>query len=724
MKRIIFIGLFLLFVLTSCNKEQVDYVLSKDETHYVLTGITTDDEKYEILSEYQGLPVKEISLFSYHASNMKSLVIPSSIEKIEFHLNSAIDNLENIYYQGTIDEWCGITLDTSPMKYAKSIYMLNEDEEYYHVKEVILSNNVTNIGRYQFYGFNEVTKILISASVNNIDLYAFKGCTSLQQITVEDENKQYKSVDGVLYNKDLTELIKYPACLEQKEFVVMDGITKISSSAFESSKNLENIVFPSTLKVIDSYAFMESGLKTINISYDLDELGSHAFDGCKALENVQITAKIKAAWGECFINIPSINSFTISKDILEKGSEGDTLFSEDLVIENFYYQGTFEDWIKSDIISFIKCTKNNFYLLDEKNESYLLEEAYINENVEIEKGCIFWGIGSLEKLVIGKDVKIIGNIIGNNSNLTVIKVDKENTTFDSRNDCNSVIVTATNTLILGCKTSVIPNDIEEIAESAFKDCYELRKIIIPKNIVSYGENAFRGCINLEEVYYEGTLLEWCKMFNNNDIKDNYLTTYTKRMYMLDDNNQYYELKDIIIPEEVTSLNGKMFMGYDNVENVYLHKNITCISPYSLHCENIKNIYFDGTIEDWCKIKLTDYSAPMLYAENIYFKVNGEYAPATNVVVPGTVKKVNSYQFGGFDCLETIEFEEGVEEIYPTALFDNPNLTKIILPSTIKSIELEKSLYSEELVICFRTNEIPENLKESLEGYKVITNYKE
>lgn len=83
--------------------------------------------------------------------------------------------------------------------------------------------------------------------------------------------------------------------------------------------------------------------------------------------------------------------------------------------------------------------------------------------------------------------------------LTSIKVDKDNNTFDSRGDCNAIIETGSNTLIAGCKTTIIPNSVTKIGAFAFYGCADLTSVTIPNSVTSIGCAAFRGCAGLSRV---------------------------------------------------------------------------------------------------------------------------------------------------------------------------------------------------------------------------------
>ncbi len=133
----------------------------------------------------------------------------------------------------------------------------------------------------------------------------------------------------------------------------------------------------------------------------------------------------------------------------------------------------------------------------------------------------------ISSLYIPKSVtKINGNPFMSCLNLTNIFVEKGNPVYDSRDNCNAIIETSTNTLITGCNNTIIPNTIEKIGDFAFKDYRELKNIVlpesveeiggwafdncqglefivIPKNVIIIGSSAFMGCIKLSTIFYEG-----------------------------------------------------------------------------------------------------------------------------------------------------------------------------------------------------------------------------
>ena len=119
------------------------------------------------------------------------------------------------------------------------------------------------------------------------------------------------------------------------------------------------------------------------------------------------------------------------------------------------------------------------------------------------------GCDSLTSIVIGNGVTSIGETAFDDcSSLTSIVVAEGNTVYDSREQCNAIIHTATNTLIRGCQNTIIPDGVTSIGEGAFYGCVALKSIVIGNGVTSIGEAAFMGCDSLKSITFNGTKMQW------------------------------------------------------------------------------------------------------------------------------------------------------------------------------------------------------------------------
>ncbi len=112
----------------------------------------------------------------------------------------------------------------------------------------------------------------------------------------------------------------------------------------------------------------------------------------------------------------------------------------------------------------------------------------------------FEDCSGLTMVKIPESVTEIRNLAFNGcSGLTSIVVDIGNTIYDSRNNCNAIIETATNTLIVGCKSTIIPNSVTMVGDFAFNGCSNLTSVVIPDSVTKIGGWAFNCCRNLTSV---------------------------------------------------------------------------------------------------------------------------------------------------------------------------------------------------------------------------------
>jgi len=128
------------------------------------------------------------------------------------------------------------------------------------------------------------------------------------------------------------------------------------------------------------------------------------------------------------------------------------------------------------------------------------KSTVIPDNVTSIGECAFFGCTSLTNIDIPASVTSIGDAAFEDcSGLTSILVADGNTVYDSRNGCNAIIETATNTLIAGCKNTVIPNTVTSIGIGAFDGCTSLTSIDIPASVTSIDDAAFDGCTGLTSI---------------------------------------------------------------------------------------------------------------------------------------------------------------------------------------------------------------------------------
>lgn len=189
------------------------------------------------------------------------------------------------------------------------------------LRSVVLSDSVTEIGENAFQNCASLKNLTIGSGVENIGSVVFNGCSALESISVSDQNEFYKSVDGDLYSKDGTMLLRYSVAKAVKEFTIPADVTVISDYAFEGCGSLESIVIPE----------------------GVTEIGVYAFSMCRALTEVVLPDSVKKIATSTFEYCYSLESITIGNgvEIIESYA-----FLSCSVLQTVYYRGTEEDWAR------------------------------------------------------------------------------------------------------------------------------------------------------------------------------------------------------------------------------------------------------------------------------------------------------------------------------------------------------------------------------------------
>ncbi|MGM9936945.1 MAG: leucine-rich repeat domain-containing protein [Candidatus Ornithomonoglobus sp.] len=232
---------------------------------------------------------------------------------------------------------------------------------------VTIPDSVTEIGRNAFSRCERLTSITIPNSVTSIGNYAFGDCKSLTSITVDENNQHYSTINGVLFNKVKTILIRYPAAHDM-QYVIPEGVTEIDYSAFSGCESLTSITIPEGVTSIDECAFCGcESLTSVTIPDSVTSIGHSAFErcgsltsitlpdgveigyrafcGCESLTSVTIPDSVTSIGGHAFFRCRQLTSVTIPDSVTSmcSGAFGD------VNLKDIYYKGSENDWNKIEI---------------------------------------------------------------------------------------------------------------------------------------------------------------------------------------------------------------------------------------------------------------------------------------------------------------------------------------------------------------------------------------
>ncbi len=332
---------------------------------------------------------------------------------------------------------------------------------------VEIPSSVTEISDSAFSGCIGLTSVEIPSSVRWILDSAFSGCSSLTNVEIPS------SVREIGANA-------FEGCIGLTSVEIPSSVKKIDWSVFEGCVGLTNVVIPSSVASIGPSAFKGcSSLTSMEIPSSVTLIGSSAFEGCSSLTSMKIPSSVASIGPSAFKGCSSLTSMEIPSSV---ASIGDSAFS----------------------------------------------------------GCI--GLTSME---IPSSVTYIGySVVYGCSGLESLKVLEGNAKYDSRENCNGIIETASNTLVAGCKNTKIPSSVTSIGDSAFSGCIGLTSMEIPSSVTGIGNYAFSGCSSLTNVEIPGSMARiGVSAFNGSN------------------------LTSVEIPSSVTEIGTGAFRGYSSLESL-------------------------------------------------------------------------------------------------------------------------------------------------------------
>ncbi len=211
------------------------------------------------------------------------------------------------------------------------------------LESVVLSDSLISIGDYAFYGDSSLSNIEISRNVTQIGDHAFAYCNKLKSIPVEEGNTHFCSEEGILYNKDMTKIVCYPAGkTDISQFNIPDGVTEVGVSAFVNCRSLTAIKIPNSVTTIGASAFSDCrNLYSVNIPQSVTSIGSSAFWYCNNMRSLVIPEGIESLEYSTFRECHNLAEIWLPSSLKKVG---EAAFSWCNKLKDVYYSGSEEQW--------------------------------------------------------------------------------------------------------------------------------------------------------------------------------------------------------------------------------------------------------------------------------------------------------------------------------------------------------------------------------------------
>ena len=421
------------------------------------------------------------------------------------------------------------------------------------LETIALPSKLENINGSAFYGCSSIKSINIPASLSTLGSNALANCFALESITVDAENAQYSSFEGVLFNKDMSELLLYPPAKPGATYNFPASVKKIAAYAFSDCSKLESVRIPDSVKSITHYTFEAStSLKSVYIPTSVISIGNNVFYNCTNLKTITYAGR-ENGWnmitkGENWNkNAPSFrlvyeNQFFI----LASGKCGDALtFTVDsertLTIsgtgEMYDYEAGGAPWYeygdyvraltvkdgvtsigsyafyKYSALTIVSMGKTLFAIGNSAFEHCALLPSVTIPGTVTEIGAwAYANCQTITEITVPESVKSIGyGAFSAIWPLESINVDANNAFYSS---VDGVLFNKDKTELILCPMNNprtkygIPAGVKSIADLAFYNCKLLNEISIPKSVTSIGAQAFAYCVNLSKINFGGSEFEW------------------------------------------------------------------------------------------------------------------------------------------------------------------------------------------------------------------------
>jgi hypothetical protein len=319
------LGFLLLILMIPAKVQAQDFTYSTDDTGDItITEYTGSGGVVAIPDLINGLPVTSIGKEAfYNKPSVTSVTIPNSVTSIGSEAFYSCIKLtivaipNNVTSIGSMAFYNCTSLNT-----------------------VTLGNSVASIGEGAFYGCTSLTSVTIPNSVTSLGSMPFYNCTSLAAITVDTLNSAFSSVDGVLFDKSQTTLIKYPNG-KAGGYTIPMSVNSIGVSAFFGCRSLASITIPDSVTSIGNIAFYNcTSLNNVTLGNSVASIGEGAFNNCINLIGITIPSSVTSIGNQAFEHCTSLTGVYFQGNAPSLPNLGGSVFYNANNAIVYYFPGT------------------------------------------------------------------------------------------------------------------------------------------------------------------------------------------------------------------------------------------------------------------------------------------------------------------------------------------------------------------------------------------------
>ncbi len=575
---------------------------------------TNDKLKYRIVST---TPAQVAVIKNYDHYFVGSVVVPATVE-----------------YQGTEysvveigDGGFGNCVSLKSISLPNTIKKIGEYAfiECNNLTSITIPNSVNTIGTRAFH-FTGLSSVYIPSSVTTIESSPFSFCIALSSIEVDENNPNYCSVDGVLFNKNKTALIQYPAGkTEVKYYEIPNTVTTVQKEAFLSCP-LEAVTIPNSVTNIEEAAFINTKLQSVTLGSSITNIGQYAFRDCWDLTSI-------------YSNINDITNTTTSTDAFYNVNMNHC--SLYVLSGNISEYQNLAPWSNFTKIKGTSTSVGDTFEIDSVINSYSIQTIYYTVisskyKVALMPVCAY----ASENVIIPKKVKY------NDDNYTVTSI--QTGTFGEA---------------LFNKLSVkLPETLTEIQDQAFNGMVQELSVNIPNSVKTIGCLAFLGIDQL-------TVFSQKK--NVSDIE--LVNTYDTECRFWESENP----STLIVPKGTKEAysNAPQWKDFDKIiEDEFVKDGITYrinpIPPYT-KVTIVKSNSTPSGLPNYAAIRAEEPTEIVIPSNVEYEGMNFEvtsigkeafssFSNLNSITLPSSITEIETYAFKGCSSLNTLKVK--VEDV--------------------------------------------------------------
>ena len=664
----------------------------------------------------------------YRCENLTSVTIPSGVTTIgaeAFYSSSALTSVE---IPGSVSvigesafEYCtaltGVTLNEGITQISDSAFL------YCDLTAVAFPESLTSIGRWAFGYCDALTSVSIGSGITSIGDSAFYDCTGITSFDVAEGNTVYTSDDGVLMNKDKTEIIQFP--FGKTSYTIPETVTVLGNYIFNGCTSLTSIVIPGTLTSFGTFAFSGcSALASVTLSEGITTIDYGTFARCTALASITIPASVTTIDSSAFTGCSGLKEIHFLGDAptIKSDSFGNSYDTSSKVSATAYYPPDNDSWTADVMQSYggnlVWAEEGAVELVDMGScGSSLTWTLDVNNLLTIS------GTGEMTAYRSASAVPWYSYI----STITDVVIEEGVTTLsayafrDAAGLTNATLPASLTGIgsyafqrCTGLTSVVIPGGVTEISESAFSSCTGLTSVTLNEGLLTIGYGAFQQCTGLTSIVIPNSVttigdqaFAYCTALTDVTMGENVtnISTYsfwqTPWYNSLEKENGFSIINNVLVdyegtetsvtvPEGVTAIGASAFASCRDIVSVTLPDTVTDIQERAFsYCTALQEISVPASITTIGANAFSQCSAlESIFLPGVVSIGDSAFYQCTGLTTVTLSDSLRSLGYGVFNrCsgLSSITLPEGLQTIGSSAFYQCTSLTDIVIPDSVTSM---------------------------------------